>query len=91
MLFMIPMLLGITVICFVVMHLAPGKPTDLQTQMNPKSSAEMRERLMSLYELDKPLYVQYWSWLKRISRGDLGFLFLPTTGRWPTKSSNACL
>jgi len=75
MLFMIPMLLGITVICFVVMHLAPGKPTDLQTQMNPKSSAEMRERLMSLYELDKPLYVQYWSWLKRISRGDLGISF----------------
>jgi len=74
-LFMIPLLLGITVICFVVMHLAPGKPTDLQTQMNPKSSAEMRERLMSLYELDKPLHVQYWSWLKRVAHGDLGTSF----------------
>lgn len=74
-LFMIPLLLGITVICFVVMHLAPGKPTDLQTQMNPKSSAEMRERLMSMYELDKPLHVQYWSWLKKIARGDLGTSF----------------
>ena len=74
-LFMIPLLLGITVICFVVMHLAPGKPTDLQTQMNPKSSAEMRERLMSLYELDKPLHIQYWSWLKKIVHGDLGTSF----------------
>ncbi len=74
-LFMIPLLLGITVICFVVMHLAPGKPTDMQTQMNPKSSAEMRERLMSMYELDKPLHVQYWSWLKKIGRGDLGTSF----------------
>ena len=45
-LLMVPLLLGITVICFFVMHLAPGKPTDLQTQMNPKASAEMIQRLM---------------------------------------------
>ena len=74
-LFMIPLLVGITVICFSVMRLAPGSPTDLQTQMNPKSSAEMRERLRTLYELDKPLHVQYISWLKKISRGDLGVSF----------------
>ena len=74
-LFMIPLLLGITVICFAVMHLAPGKPTDLQTQMNPKASAEMKERLLSLYELDKPLHVQYVSWLKKLARGDLGTSF----------------
>jgi len=74
-LFMIPLLLGITIICFFVMHLAPGSPTDLQTQMNPKASAEMRERLMSLYELDKPVHVQYVSWLTKLSRGDLGTSF----------------
>lgn len=74
-LFMIPLLLGITIICFFVMHLAPGLPTDLQTQMNPKASVEMKERLMSLYELDKPLPVQYWSWLKKLGRGDLGTSF----------------
>jgi peptide/nickel transport system permease protein len=72
---MIPLLLGITVICFFVMHLAPGKPTDLQTQMNPKASAEMKQRLMKLYELDKPVHLQYWSWLKKLSRGDLGTSF----------------
>ena len=74
-LFMIPLLLGITIICFFVMHLAPGKPTDLQIQMNPKASTEMKERLMSMYELDKPIHVQYWSWLKKIGRGDLGTSF----------------
>ncbi len=74
-LFMIPLLLGITIICFFVMHLAPGKPTDLQTQMNPKASAEMKERLMKMYELDKPIHVQYWSWLKKLGRGDLGTSF----------------
>ena len=46
-LFMIPLLLGITIICFFVMHLAPGSPTDLQTQMNPKASAQMKERLQT--------------------------------------------
>jgi peptide/nickel transport system permease protein len=74
-LFMIPLLLGITVICFFVMRLAPGSPTDLQTQMNPKASTEMKERLMSMYELDKPIHVQYWSWLKKLGRGDLGTSF----------------
>ncbi len=73
--FMIPLLLGITLICFFVMRLAPGSPTDLQTQMNPKASAEMKERMMSLYELDQPIHIQYWSWLKKISRGDLGTSF----------------
>jgi len=72
---MIPLLLGITIICFFVMHLAPGSPTDLQTEMNPKASQEMKERLNALYELDKPVYVQYASWLKKIGRGDLGVSF----------------
>jgi len=74
-LFMVPLLLGITIVCFFVMHLAPGLPTDLQTQMNPKSTVEMKERLKTLYELDKPVHQQYWSWLKKLSRGDLGISF----------------
>jgi len=72
---MIPLLLGITIICFFVMRLAPGLPTDLQTQMNPKSSLEMKERLKALYELDKPVHIQYFSWLKKLSRGDLGLSY----------------
>ncbi len=50
--FMAPMLVGITIICFAVMHLAPGSPTDLQTQMNPRASAEAQERLRAMYDLD---------------------------------------
>jgi len=72
---MIPLLLGITVICFFVMRLAPGSPVDLETQMNPKASVEMKERLKTLYELDKPVYEQYWSWLKKLGHGDLGISF----------------
>jgi len=75
--FMVPLLLGITVICFAVMHLAPGSPTDLQTEMNPRVSAEAKERLRAFYELDKPLHVQYFSWVKKLAVLDLGTSFSP--------------
>jgi len=74
---MVPLLIGITIICFAVIHLAPGSPTDLQTQMNPRASAEVKERLRALYELDKPLHEQYLSWLKKIVVLDLGNSFSP--------------
>ena len=73
--FMIPMLVGITIICFAVMHLAPGSPTDLQTQMNPRASAELKERLRAMYDLDKPLHVQYGLWVQRLLVMDLGKSF----------------
>ena len=74
---MVPLLIGITIICFAVIHLAPGSPTDLQTQMNPRASAEVKERLRALYELDKPLHEQYLSWLKKLVVLDLGNSFSP--------------
>ncbi len=73
---LIPLLLGITIITFSVIHLAPGKPTDLQTQFNPKVSLEARERLNHLYGLDKPLHTQYIDWLKRLVKFDFGTSFM---------------
>jgi peptide/nickel transport system permease protein len=73
--FMAPLLVGITIICFGVMHLAPGSPTDLQTQMDPRASAEAQERLRAMYNLDKPLYHQYWIWVKKLAVLDLGRSF----------------
>lgn len=70
------LLLGITVITFMVIHLAPGKPTDLEAQFNPKVSMEARERIAHLYGLDKPLHVQYIEWLKRLARFDFGISFM---------------
>ena len=75
--FMIPMLLGITLISFCVIHLTPGTPVELQTTMNPKASLEAQKRLKELYGLDKPLYVQYWDWLKRVALLDFGRSFSP--------------
>ena len=74
-LMMIPLLIGITLISFLVIHLAPGEPTDMQTDLNPKSSVEMRDRLRQRYNLDKPLYVQYGLWLKQVATLDFGESF----------------
>ena len=77
MLLMIPLLFGITIITFTVIHLAPGEPVEMQTAMNPKISAEARERLRKFYELDKPLHVQYGKWVGRLVRLDFGRSFAP--------------
>ena len=74
---MVPMLLGITLISFMVIHLAPGTPTDMQTTLNPKASLEAQKRLRELYGLDKPLMVQYGDWLTRLARLDFGRSFSP--------------
>ncbi|HSB30614.1 MAG TPA: ABC transporter permease [Candidatus Sulfobium mesophilum] len=75
MLELIPTLFGITLISFFIIHLAPGKPTDIFTELNPKITPEAREKLEKYYGLDKPIIVQYGLWLKRIVRLDFGESF----------------
>ncbi len=72
---MVPLLVGITVVCFVVIHLAPGSPTDMQTDLNPRVSAEAKARLQSMYDLDKPIHEQYLLWVRRLATLDLGQSF----------------
>ncbi len=74
-LMMVPLLLGITIISFGMMHLAPGEPSVVGNEMNPKVSAADVERLRSYYGLDQPLYLQYYHWLKRLARLDFGNSF----------------
>jgi len=76
-LMMIPLLLGITLITFAVIHIAPGEPVEMQISMNPKVTAEARERLRKYYGLDKPLYVQYAVWVKKLAMLDFGRSFAP--------------
>jgi len=71
----IPLLFGITIISFIIIHLAPGKPTTLEQSLNPKISQEVRLRLEKLYGLDKPIHTQYINWLKKIARFDFGRSF----------------
>lgn len=73
---LITLLFGITVITFTVIHLAPGRPTDMEAQFNPRVSLEARQRIAHLYGLDKPLHVQYVDWLRRFLRFDFGISFM---------------
>ena len=74
----VPLLVGITFISFLVIHLAPGEPVELQTgELAVKASAQAKQSLRELYGLDKPLHVQYWNWLTRFARLDFGRSFAP--------------
>jgi len=73
-LLMIPMLIGVTIISFTIMNLAPGDPAmmyvDLEREApTPELLAEIRTRI----GLDKPLLVRYFIWLKGVVTGDLGY------------------
>jgi peptide/nickel transport system permease protein len=71
-LLMTPLLFGITLITFTVIHLTPGNPVEVQTEMSLKASAQARENLKKLYGLDKPLHIQYLDWIKRFVKLDFG-------------------
>lgn len=72
----IPLLFGITIISFAVIHLAPGKPTTIEQSLNPKVSQEVRLRLEKIYGLDKPIHIQYINWLNKLIRLDFGRSFI---------------
>lgn len=83
-LLMIPLVIGITLITFIVVHLAPGGPVEVETEMSMKASAQARENLKKLYGLDKPLHEQYFAWLKRLLTFDFGTSFVdgrPVSGK----------
>ena len=72
---MIPTIIGITLVSFFIIHLAPGKPTDILAELNPKITPEAREKLEKYYGLDKPIITQYGIWLKRVVKLDFGDSF----------------
>jgi len=74
-LLMIPILLGITLLSFTVMHMAPGGPAEAQMEFSAKASAEARERLRKLYGADQPVHKQYLTWLTKFVTLDFGDAF----------------
>ncbi|MGI8405034.1 MAG: ABC transporter permease [Thermomicrobiales bacterium] len=71
-LFLIPLLIGLTMVMFLLIHLAPGDPVTAmlgpQAVANPAYLAQSRKNL----GLDDPLPMQYVTWLSHVVRGDLG-------------------
>jgi len=71
---LIPILIGVSLISFFVMHLAPGDPTQLFA--DPSVRPEELIRIRANWGLDKPLMVQYLYWLKNAIRGDFGVAYM---------------
>lgn len=74
-LFAIPTLIGISIITFVIVRLAPGDPIRLFT-FGSRASNEDIEALRHLYGLDQPLPIQYLDWMWKLIHGDFGQSFI---------------
>ena len=65
-----PVALGVSLVCFLLVHLAPGDP--LSAVLPVDASQETINEMRAAYGFDKPLPVQYAIWLWRVLHGDLG-------------------
>ncbi|WBW49934.1 ABC transporter permease [Peptoniphilus equinus] len=70
----VPMLLGISMLCFFLMHLAPYDAIDAITtpNMRPETIAQLKDA----YGLNDPVYVQYIKWLQNVLQGNFGYSIL---------------
>ncbi len=71
----LPSLLGISLILFTVLALAPGDPFEELAQ-NPNVPPEVRLALRAQFGLDDPIWQRYFHWLVNMLRGDWGFSFV---------------
>ena len=66
----IPVLFGISLAVFALLHMIPGDAVDLM--MGVEANPELRAQLLRQYGMDYPWYVQYWNWISGVLRGDFG-------------------
>src|ERR1700724_555434 len=71
----VPSLLGISLVLFILLSLAPGDPfSELAT--NPNVPPEVALALRAKFGLDDPIYLRYLHWLVAMAQGDWGFSFV---------------
>lgn len=66
----LPVAFGVSVVCFLLVHIAPGDP--LTSVLPPDASAELQTQMRAIYGFDKPLPIQYGLWFLKTLQGDLG-------------------
>jgi len=69
-LYTLPVAFGVSVVCFMLVHIAPGDP--LTSVLPPDASAQLQQEMRALYGFDKPLPAQYGIWLLKVLQGDFG-------------------
>jgi peptide/nickel transport system permease protein len=70
----VPSIIGISIILFVILALAPGDPFE-ELATNPNIPAEVRANLRASFGLDDPIYLRYLRWFTAMVQGDWGFSF----------------
>ncbi|MCC7048847.1 MAG: ABC transporter permease [Alphaproteobacteria bacterium] len=70
----VPLMIGVSIIGFGLMHLAPGGPLAVYT-LNPTITAQDIERIKVVFGLDQPVYVQYFKWALGMFTGSWGYTF----------------
>ena len=71
----LPSVLGISVVLFTVLALAPGDPFE-ELATNPNVPAEVRVMLRAKFGLDDPIWQRYFRWLAAMLQGDWGYSFI---------------
>ncbi|MDD3777275.1 MAG: ABC transporter permease [Actinomycetota bacterium] len=66
----IPVIIGVTLILFILMYIIPEDPARLILQKGATEQA--LANLRAQMGIDKPLYVQYWRYIRQLAKGDLG-------------------
>jgi peptide/nickel transport system permease protein len=70
MLVLLPMLVGLSVASFALVHIIPGDPA--LVMLGGEGTPQQVEALRKQLGLDRPMPVRYWEWVHRVARGDLG-------------------
>ena len=75
--YLVPTLLGITIVTFLIINLAPGDPVSVIQggQIQARISPEAYQQMVKHYGLDKPIHVRYLTWLLRLLTFDFGDSF----------------
>ena len=75
--YLAPTLLGITVVTFLIINLAPGDPVSVVQggQIQARISPEAYRHMLELYGLDQPIHIRYVTWLRRLLTFDFGDSF----------------
>ncbi|HVL24678.1 MAG TPA: ABC transporter permease [Thermomicrobiales bacterium] len=71
-LLMIPILLGVSLVTFIIVRSIPGDPVRVLLGADARSTPEQIANIRAAYGLDQPLPVQYLKWLQHVVTGDLG-------------------
>jgi peptide/nickel transport system permease protein len=80
-LYAVPIALSVSLVCFMLVHIAPGDP--INAILPPDAPADVVEQVRISYGLDKPLPIQFGIWLSHIVVGDFGRSLATGRDIWP--------